>query len=102
MRKVDLKRIINDCEHCDNEITVSEVTDIIHACVAGLYQNTSIIKRTRQKIGDDDFNILFTSVLSTVLLSIYTSTFKSVEEAMEYGASVGADGVGFIQRKSDA
>ncbi len=101
MAKVDLKGIVKKCYKCTKTITVKEVTEIVHGSLQLLYKEGTILKRVEKTIGEEDWNILVTSVMGTFLSSLYATTELSddLDKAAKFGDSIGAKGMAIAKRK---
>ena len=102
MNKIPLKQIMDDCKKSKKKIKISEVADIVEGSLSLLYNQGSILKRVEKKIGEEDWNILITSCLSTLMGSIYANAegnFKTESDAIKYGESIGASGVAIKRGK---
>ena len=96
MKTIPLKQIMDDCKKSKKKIKVSQVAEIAEESLALLYNQGTILKRVEKKIGEEDFNILVTSCLSTLMGSIFANAegnFKTENDAIKYGESIGASGV---------
>ena len=99
-KKVPLKKIIQDCENCHEKVEVSEVAEIMQTGIAFLYEKGSILKRIEKTIGEDDFNCLMTSILSTFYSNLFiNATCKSEEQAVECGQKINASGFVLMKKK---
>lgn len=88
---IPLKKIVDDCKACNKPIDVSEVADIYLGSFSTLYNEGGVLKEVEKRIGEDNFNLFVTSMMSTFLVTLYCSAnFDNVEDAIRYGASVGA------------
>ena len=102
MKKIPLQKIMEDCKKSKKKIALKDVADIVEGSLSLLYNQGSILKRVDKKIGDEDFNILVTSCLSTVMGSLYATCegkFKNEEDVVKYGQSIGATGVAIKRGK---
>lgn len=96
MKTIPLKDIMDKCKKSKKKIKVSDVAEIAETCLGLLYNQGTILKRVEKKIGEEDWNILVTSCLSTLFGTIYANTegkFKTEADAINYGKSIGATGV---------
>lgn len=95
MKKVGLQKVIEDCKKSTKSIKVKDVAEVFEMSISALYQGGSILKRIREKIGDDDFNGLITSIMCTTLSTIYTNTqFDNIDDMITYGKEINASFVG--------
>ena len=102
MKKIPLQKIMEDCKKSKKKIALKDVAEIAEGSLSLLYNQGSILKRVEKKIGDEDFNILVTSCLSTVMGSLYATCegkFKNEEDVVKYGQSIGATGVAIKRGK---
>ena len=100
MKSVPLQKIVNDCKNCNKEVKVKDVAEVFEESIAILYNKGSILKRIEKKIGKDDFNGLITSIMATVLSTIYSNAqFDSVEEMIDYGSEINATEIGVKKGK---
>ena len=102
MKKIPLKKIMEDCKKSKKKIALKDVAEIAEGSFSLLYNQGSILKRVDKKIGEEDFNILVTSCLSTLMGSLYATCegkFKNEEDIIKYGQSIGATGVAIKKGK---
>lgn len=92
MERVDLKLIIETCKESDAKIDFEQLIDVMMGSISYLYNDGTILKRVERKIGQEDWNILITSVLSTFLSSLYATVElkDNTEKAAEFGKEIGA------------
>ena len=103
MSKIDLKQVVEKCEKCTKVITIKEVTEIAQGSLSLLYNQGSILKRVEKTIGEEDWNILVTSVLGTFLSSLYATAELSddIEKAKQFGKDIGASGIAIKRGDKD-
>ncbi len=101
--KIDLKQVVEKCEGCLKPITVKEVTEIAQGSLSLLYNQGTILKRVEKTIGEQDWNILVTSVLGTFLSSLYASTELNGDlgKAAKFGQDIGASGMAVKRGNKD-
>lgn len=92
MNKINLQKIVEDCKACNKQLTVSEATDIFISSYSMLYNEGSVLKDIEKKLGDNEYNLLITSMMSTFLTNLFVNkAFDDINDAIQYGASVGAN-----------
>ena len=94
MKNIPLEQIMKDAKKCNKTVKVSDVADVMENGFSALYQSGTILKKVQAKVGDEDFNTLITSLLSTFITTIYANAnFETQEEMLEYAAKVNASKV---------
>ena len=85
MKESPLEKIIEDCLNSDAEISLNLVTELYQTTLSVLYNDGDILKKVEEKIGKEDFNILFTSLTVSFLTTLYANAmFKDMDlEAFE-------------------
>lgn len=91
MNKIPLKDLIDECKKSKKKVNISTVAKVIEEGIGLLYNQGTVLKRVEKKVGEEDFNILLTSLISTIMGTLYANaTFKTQEELIEYGKKIGA------------
>ena len=73
MQKIPLDKIFEDALKSEKLVKVKDVAETFQQTIAILYNKGSVLKRIENKIGEEDFNILITSLSATFLTTIYAN-----------------------------
>ena len=74
MGEINLKKLIDDCLTSENTLTVKEVAEITQLSFSLLYNEGSLLKEVEKKIGEKDFNVMVTSIFTTLLTNVYSNS----------------------------
>ena len=85
MSKNENERIkfLSVLEKDTNEVTVAEVSDLFRGVVANLDKSTQTFKNVKEKLGEDQYIRMMTSLINSFLSTLYVNAGKDREEQIE-------------------
>lgn len=93
MRQIKLGKLLEDTKECHKKVEIKVVHEAVIGSVAALYQGGSILKETEKALGEEKYNVLLTSLISSILLTVYVEgNFDKIEDGLAYAKTIGASG----------
>lgn len=85
MAKNEQERIkfLSVLEKDTNEVTVAEVSNLFRGVVANLDKSTQTFKNVKEKLGEDQYIRMMTSLVNSFLSTLYINAGKDRKEQME-------------------